>query len=306
MALSTAERIRQFQRIHGNKYDYSLVPETVRSFTKIPIKCKIHDVFWQTVDSHRTGHGCSMCYGNNKKNVTDFIEKANEVHDFKYDYSQFNFTNTDSKSIIICKQHGEFQKTPYHHIRRKQGCPECTNISLSDRFRKSNEQFVIDAQRIHGAKYDYSEFQYTGKDKKGIVICKQHGKFSQKATHHIAGVGCPNCKKSKGELQIQSFLIENDIVFIPQKTFQECKYRNLLPFDFFLPEHNICLEYDGQQHFEAVGFFGGEEEFQKRLKKDAIKNEYCKNAGINLVRITYEHDILTHLLNLKLCKKKKY
>ena len=110
--------------------------------------------------------------------------------------------------------------------------------------------------------------------------------------------GCPYCfdtKKfvfSKGEKAIEQVLQESNIIYLPQYTFSDCRDKNLLPFDFYLPELNKCIEYDGQHHFYPVAFNGIPEEKAKdnhltTIRHDKIKNQYCKNNNIELLRIPY-------------------
>lgn len=110
------------------------------------------------------------------------------------------------------------------------------------------------------------------------------------------------CKKvSHGEAYITSLLQDNNIKFIPQYTFIDCKNVHLLPFDFYLPEYNICIEYDGAQHFISVDYFGGEDGFKKRQKNDDIKTKYCLIHNIKLIRIPYTYtkkEITKCILNI--------
>ena len=106
--------------------------------------------------------------------------------------------------------------------------------------------------------------------------------------HHTLSCGCR--KNSKWELFIQSYLESINIDFIPQKVFSDCKNKNntcYLYFDFYLPYYNMIVEYDGQQHFEPIKIWGGEEKLKRQQENDEIKNQYCKNNNINLVRIPY-------------------
>ena len=106
--------------------------------------------------------------------------------------------------------------------------------------------------------------------------------------HHTLSCGCR--KNSKWELFIQSYLENINIDFIPQKVFSDCKNKNntcYLYFDFYLPYYNMIIEYDGQQHFEPIKIWGGEEKLKRQQENDEIKNQYCKNNNINLVRIPY-------------------
>ena len=89
-------------------------------------------------------------------------------------------------------------------------------------------------------------------------------------------------------MKIEKYLKENDIKFINQKTSPKCKGKiKFLPFDFYLPEHNICIEYDGEQHSKPKSCFGGTIQFQKTQHNDNIKTQYCKDNNIELLRIPY-------------------
>ena len=112
--------------------------------------------------------------------------------------------------------------------------------------------------------------------------------------------GCPYCfdtKKfvfSKGEKAVEQVLQDSNIIYLPQYTFYDCRDKNLLPFDFYLPNLNKCIEYDGQHHFYPVAFNGISEEQAKEnhlatIRHDEIKNQYCKNNNIELLRISYHN-----------------
>ena len=105
----------------------------------------------------------------------------------------------------------------------------------------------------------------------------------------IKSCGC--LKESNGEYYIRVFLESCNIDFIQQYKFSDCRNKLPLPFDFYLPQQNICIEYDGQQHFEVVDFFGGKNGFEYRKNNDRIKNNYCKSHNIKLLRIPYYFSI---------------
>lgn len=104
---------------------------------------------------------------------------------------------------------------------------------------------------------------------------------------------CPHCSKTTSfyEKKVKSFLTENNIKFVLQKRFKECKNIKTLPFDFYIPQYNCCIEVDGEQHFDKERIFSRatdkDKEFDLRLKLDNIKTEYCKNNNIKLLRIPY-------------------
>ena len=99
--------------------------------------------------------------------------------------------------------------------------------------------------------------------------------------------------ESKGELKIKQLLNENNIYFIQEKRFSDCKFEDtghVARFDFYLPNLNYIIEYDGVQHFQqGNGVYDNEEKFIKTQQHDNIKNQYCKDNNIGLIRIPYTH-----------------
>jgi len=91
------------------------------------------------------------------------------------------------------------------------------------------------------------------------------------------------------------YLKQNNIIFKPQKTFDDCYSINKLPYDFFIPKFNMCVEFDGIQHFKPVEIFGGVSEFENLKIRDNIKNEYCRDNGIILYRIKYTDNVVDKL-----------
>ncbi|HFD2033489.1 TPA: hypothetical protein ACF2DD_002066 [Clostridium perfringens] len=99
--------------------------------------------------------------------------------------------------------------------------------------------------------------------------------------------GCPICSESKGEKFIRLYLESNNINFVQEYRFEDCRYKSSLRFDFYISKYNLCIEYDGKQHFEAFEYFGGEESFKNIQKRDKIKNKFCEENNIRLIRIPY-------------------
>jgi len=276
---------------HGDKYDYSLV-DYKNSKTKVKIVCSLHGIFYQRASNHLLGRGCQKCGGSKKSNNKDFKDKANKVHNNKYNYSLVNYTNAFNKVKIICSEHGVFIQKPNTHLNGCV-CPKC-KISKP---KNTTDYFIEKSKKIHGDKYDYSLSDYYLAKTKIKIICPEHGIFYQEPRHHIRGVGCPKCRKSKGEMKISKILNKINITFEEQKSFKNCKNIKLLKFDFYLPELNSCVEFDGEQHFMIKEIWGGEDEFKNIQIRDQIKNEFCKNNNIKLLRIKYNENIHKKLTN---------
>jgi len=102
-------------------------------------------------------------------------------------------------------------------------------------------------------------------------------------------------------------LKENNIKFEEQKTFIGCKNKKKLKFDFYLLDYNICIEYDGEQHFQKCWFDKNDTNLFIRQKRDLIKTTFCQQNDIYLIRITYKDNIeeklqwiMNHLKHQKL------
>lgn len=282
---------------HENKYDYSFV-EYKNSKSKIKIHCPIHGEFYQTPGKHLSGQGCPKCgteilINSRRSNTEDFIIKAKQIHGEKYDYSLINYINNSTKVKIICPVHGIWEQKPEGHLNGK-GCRKCSGSE-----KLTTEIFIRKSSDIHDNKYDYSLVNYTGHYDKVKINCPVHGIFEQGAGSHLSGIGCPRCSESKGEKEIFNYLVQRGIVFETQKTFEGCHYKKKLRFDFYLPEHNLCIEYDGKQHFEPIKYYGGQKGLEIIQTKDNIKVDFCKSNNINLLRIRFDDIIIDKLLSIQ-------
>jgi len=124
---SQDEFIIKSNLIHKNKYDYSKTIFT-KSKSIINIICKKHVEFKQYAYKHLIGQGCSICANEEHRISLDyFIEKSNNIHKNKYDYSNVEYSNNSIKISIICKKHGEFKQSPNNHTNGK-GCPKCSKV----------------------------------------------------------------------------------------------------------------------------------------------------------------------------------
>lgn len=119
-----------------------------------------------------------------KLTLQDFVTAAAQTHGGKYDYSRVVYEGGRRPVEIICPQHGGFNQAPGKHL-SGQGCPKCAGRGADwiQRFRD-----------VHGGKYGYSLFEYTGSQAKSKIICPQHGVFEQTPRNHYQGKnGCPKC-----------------------------------------------------------------------------------------------------------------
>ena len=217
-----------------------------------------------------------------RKTTEQFIAEAKAVHGSKYDYSKVEYKNWITKVCIVCPIHGEFWQFPQSHLNGI-GCKKCSNIEKSKSMIIPTEKFIEKAKGIHGNKYDYSKVKYIGYYSKVCIICPKHGEFWQEARVHLKGHGCPHCQNSIMENNISKLLIENNILFEERKSFKWLGKQHL---DFYLPEYNIAIECQGEQHFIFKKHFGGELGLERRKKLDEKKYNLCCENGIKIIYYT--------------------
>jgi predicted nucleic acid-binding Zn-ribbon protein len=283
--------IEKFNKKHKHKYNYNYfnVYKGVTSYIKII--CPEHGLFEQKIDVHFRS-GCPKCDKSYKKNISQFIKKAKIVHNNKYDYSISEYKNSYTKIKIMCPEHGIFKQLPNDHLSGS-GCSKCSPNS-----KLSINELLIKFKNIHKGKYEYNIKEYNNQKDIINVNCPEHGNFDIKLLNHLNGSGCPECYiNSKGEDKIIEIFKKNNIEYEYQKKFNSCRNILPLPFDFYIPEKNTLIEYDGIQHFKPVEQFGGEAEYKNRVILDSIKSKWCKDNNIYLIRIPYtEYDNIEGIL----------
>ena len=294
--LTKEQFIEKAKLIHKGDYDYSLV-EYVNYSTKVKLKCNnCGKIFEQTPRKHLSGQGCKKCEtlkSAKEKTLTaeQFIEKAKLIHYDKYDYSKVEYDNSHTKVLLKCNKHNYwFKQTPTNHLQGK-GCPICKKEKL--RQLKTATNFVEKSKLIYGNKYDYSFVNYINRGTKVKLKCNDCGAiFEQTPNIHFKHCGCYCKPKSKGEEIIKKYLEENDIDYIYQKKFNDLKDDKLLSYDFYLPEQNLLIEYNGEQHYSQNSFNKSRKKFLKQKHHDWLKRKYSKVNKINLLTISYKEDII--------------
>ena len=276
---------------HGNKYEYLNLEHIIDRNTILKINCSKHGYFEQTVYNHSEG-GCKDCgyeiVSNKLSSIKEeFIEKSNIIHNNKYKYDKVIYNNNNTKVIVTCPIHDDFEQTPNAHLSGS-GCIKCGYILVSNKSKMSQEEYIIKCDLVHNKKYNYDKVIYYNSRNKVIITCPIHGDFKQSSQFHMYGGDCPSCNESKGEKSIRIFLEKNNIHYINEYKFDDCKNKLSLPFDFYLPKYNTLIEFDGIQHFEPLEFFGGEKSLEKRKYNDNLKDEYCIMNDISLIRISYK------------------
>lgn len=132
---------------------------------------------------------------------------------------------------------------------------------------------------------------YVRSDEKLDIQCGKCNTIYKTPFHSFKSywVRCPCNTKSIGEKRIEYYLKENNINYIEQKQFDNCRNKLPLRFDFYLPDYDLLIEFDGSFHFIAIDEFGGTKTLEDRQTSDIIKNIYCIENNKKLLRISYNN-----------------
>lgn len=215
---TTKQIVEQFKKKHGDKFDYSKVNFT-HALEKVKIICRIHGEFEQLVGMHRNGQGCAKCFNDERTHSREHVvEKFNNIHLGRYDYSLVEYVNTKIKVKIICKEHGVFEQSPEKHLTGN-GCPKCIGRH------KTIDEVLVEFKAVHGDKYDYSRVEFSLLIKKVEIVCPEHGVFYQTSQNHIAGQACPKCGGSK-KLTLSEYIAECRRIHEDKYDYSRVIYKN--------------------------------------------------------------------------------
>ena len=273
----------------------SVIDRYIDKSTPIMHYCSKHDVFWSATPDNVLHHlGCKLCKGEAigdklRKTHSEYVEELSIVNPNIEVIGEYIGANIPILHRCKLDQH-EWLTTPANMLFGR-GCPECKLRLLSRMFVKSHEEYVAQLL-ISNPDLEVIE-QYINAKTPILHKCKRDGHEWRIAPANVlSGQGCPQCQESTNERKIRNWLMAHNIEYEYQQSFADCADKKPLPFDFYIASYNLCIEYDGRQHFEPVDFAGkGKEWALKQLaitqKHDQIKTQYCQDNNINLLRIPY-------------------
>lgn len=184
--LATQEVILRCNLKHNYRYDYKKTIY-INKRTDIIVYCQKHNLHFNVNPRHHWEDGvkCDLCTEEDR--YISLIQRANQVHSFKYDYDLVPTNVLCSQRVDIkCKVHGIFNKNFSEHINNKVGCSRCSLVL-------NTKDFIKKSKIIHKNKYDYSNAHYTDSKTKIKISCKTHGEFLQTSSSHLSGSGCYLC-----------------------------------------------------------------------------------------------------------------
>ncbi len=266
-----------------------------RSNKKYLWNCSKCDYEWSmSPDKRIIGRGCPACAN---KVVTDKNRLSIKFPNIakEWDYTQ----NTDIPENVSYGSNKKFwwkcSKCNYSWestvINRTSGwsCPACSGKIVTDKNRMTIlYPGLVSEWDFNKNKKDILEISYSSNIKYWWICNKcNHSWFSSPNTRTGQNQGCPKCKYSHGEKEIEKFLIEHNIKYENQYKIPECKNIKTLPFDFAIWMNNKLglIEYNGEQHYEKIWKNRGS--LEQNIYRDKIKENYCKENNIPLLIIPY-------------------
>lgn len=299
--LTHEEFMEKFYIKNKNAENIEVLGEYINSQTKIKVRCKIDGYEWEVKPNVLLrGYGCPKCAGNMKLTHEEFKQELKKVNNNIEILGEY--VNNRTKIKVKCKIDGyEWEVTP-DSLLRGTGCPKCSgNIK-----NKTTEYFINELKEINNDIEIFGE--YEGNKTKIKCRCKIDG-YEWKATPNnlLRGYGCPKCSESKGEKRVAKYLDSKNIEYERQYKFDECRSKDKLPFDFYIPSLNVAIEYDGEDHYK-INKRSKNESYERVFNRfvgtkvrDTIKTVYCKENNIKLIRIPYtEYDNIEKILEKEL------
>jgi len=271
-------------------HDYSVIGKYKRGHDKIEIKhTECRRIFKIRANAFLYGVRCSHCFRPEKRTQKEFEKEVFELVNDEYSV----LGSYESNHVKVLMKHNtcgyEYGVTPGHFFTTGRRCPKC-NGGISRKGYNLNEH----VREYSGGEYE-SLSEYTNSKvhvKMKHVFCGHI--WTIKPDNFFYGKGCPACNESLGEREIRKYLTKNNMSFQGQYKFDDCKNERSLPFDFAITSSKkviSLIEFQGEQHYRSVPYFGGVDGYKKRVKNDNIKLEYCKTNNIPLLAIKYDEDI---------------
>ena len=238
------------------------------------------------------------CIENNRQDVLDRWDY--ELNDYKPNEISYS---SNKKQWLKCPNiiHGSELKNLSHFTSGYEGSIKCNQCnSLGYLYPQ-----ILD---LWSNKNKKSAFEYSSMSLKKVwwkCPDNKHKDFLREISRsNIRDFRCPSCQFSKGETCIETFLLNNNIIYIPQKEFDGLLGvgNGNLSYDFYLPDYNLLIEYQGEQHERYIkGFHKSKKDFRTQVEHDRRKKEYTQNNNIKLLEIWYwDYDNIESILQKEL------
>lgn len=249
-----------------------------RGYIEITVICPNgHEISVMYGNFKKAKNGCKYCSGN-AKHTYEYVKEY--IESFGYQLLSTEYKDNKGELETICPQ-GHSWKTIFNRFKNGARCCYCENNIPLD------IEYIREELRKEG--YELISEEYKNNHSPLIIKCPLGHITNGTCWNNFKnGTRCAKCNNSKGENIIENWLKENDIKYKSQYRFDNCRGKSKsLPFDFYLFDYDICIEYDGKQHYKLDCFNYTLLDLMDRKYLDTVKNDYCKNNNIRLIRIPY-------------------
>lgn len=300
--LTTEEFVNRAKLIFP-EYNFDKV-NYINISTKVLVECPKHGIFeaipYNMINSNHSG--CPKCaLENASKRLsrgTDKFKKSAIKIFLNYNYDEVEYVNQYKKIRLTCEHGHKFETRP-KDLLSGHGCPICSRNKIKN---QNLQRFIELSKEIHGDKFDYTTLKFNGYQQPMTIICPIHGMVSISPQNHLLGPGCPKCGQSIGELKVEEYLKKLGINYKKEYPIEYAGNKSGKAYiDFYLPDLNTFIEFNGKQHYIPIEHFGGQLIFDKQVERDNYIDEYCKKNNINLITIKYNENI-NEILNKQINK----
>lgn len=273
--------LQEVQNRISDKNSITIIGEYINTHTKTLCRCDTCGYEWEvTPDKLLQGRGCPQCSKRIKGSKIELQQKLDSLN--KNITVIGDYVNRNTPILCRCNICNHVWEVRPYDILNKQGCPKCNKCTISEKEVLSRIYKVNPNIKILSNYVNYTTKLQCSCKKCGFLWYALPGNLYQ-------GTGCPKCNMSKGEKIIERYLLDHKIRYIAQylvKTENSKFY-----IDFYLPDFNCFIEYNGEQHYKPIKHFGGEIRFNKQLIRDSNLRVYCDINNIQLIEIKFDQDI---------------
>lgn len=301
------ELIGRLKNKFGNLYEVDK-NSVVKATSPIRLNCKTHGWFEGIIGNLLNSSGCPNCKNEKaaairnkqlKLSRREIIKRFKLLHGDNYSYDEMYPDGINSVARIHCPNHGYFEQKVSTHLQGK-GCPDCGAEQRRINQLLSQNELYIRLKDVHGGLFIYPPNLGLELRESLPIICREHGIFLQPLRIHLDGNGCSECSQSLGARQVSFWLTEHEINYQVEAHIPAGKKGLPLRADFYLPDHEIYIEYDGEQHFKPIAFFGMDEKtsisvFNEQIERDRAKEKWILDNGFKLLRIRFDQDVMVEL-----------
>ena len=314
---TTESFIKELQVLYRDDYDYSQT-EYVNSRTSVAVRCKKHDkTFKRSTQNILLGYGCPDCMKEQGKTFADMVEnnydkskgkpmtnevfcqRVRKIYGNRYTFEPTQYVNKRTPVLLHCAYCGEDVSVHPDSILRGTG-----HICVGASKHTDNEirwrRFIDKAVEVHGMKYLYPWRETSFDNTRVPFVCLEHGLMYHTSGTFLRGSGCPICEHSamtKGEQLIDEALKKMNVEHIyqyrlPVSDLFTQSVRSYMYADFYLPDHNMIIEFNGKQHYEYVAHFHRHKEnsFEEQQIRDDGLRLFCREHNLRLLEISYKDE----------------